>query len=755
MDPRDRKSDFILQIDFEWVKKTNNPKELRKGLAALREEGGYYDLEKEIEKKLEVISPSAKKPDNELTPQEKRTLDQDLSAWEEQMARQDKGLSAGEMGEVLARQARAEQEKQKGNEHMRARDYAMAIEAYSLACELEPTNAVVLSNRAQAHLSLKNFQKALEDSEAAIKLDGKFVKAYHRKGKALSAMQRYGDALPCFQKVLALDPSNTEAAAEVQKCREHVPDSQFRSIPIEEDSDESGSEGGSPDSIGEVDSANSEALSRAEAFKSEGNDLFQQGHFTEAIQRYNSALLELHEKKAAHMSEVKAALYNNLAACYSQTEELHRVIECSSAAVDLDQPNTMLKAKALLRRALAYEKMEKIDSAKRDMELVKGLDPGNLQASQALQRYAKVLLAARQLNATKRVLEVDQLLAQLDFLKDKGNKCFASEDLDGAILEFTAAITKLQTKMQEDEELKMHPQAIAKLVALLSNRALANLKLGCNAQVVQDCKAALAFDKNNVKALYRLAKAHENCGQLEEAVRCLERVVEIGPNNAGTRKELEMLKKRFDALKAPAQAEASGKPKKRRVSFRAELDEEIPAAESPAKAGEKAVSQSALVTEVLEASQPRPRPESAPKPKVFLSSAVVAEAKSIASTLISDSEAPVSATALYTRVSSMRPDLNAIGAYIVKQSPTQLCSLFQASQVDIDLMLIIFKALRTVETEGNWLFRLLDGLSATFRFDLTAKMFAKSDKRLIAELMATSTAEAAEKQRLHEKYRLE
>ena len=753
MDPRDRKSEFLLQIDFEWVKKTNNPKELRKGLAVLREDGGYVELEKEIEKKLELISPSAKKPDNELTAQEKRALDQDLTAWEEWMGKQDQGLHVGEMAEMTVRHNRAESEKQKGNEHMRAKDYALAVEAYTMAIEWEPTSAVILSNRAEAHLRLKSFQKALEDSEAAVNLDPKFVKAYHRKGKALSAMQRFGDALLCFKKVLALDPNNAEAAAEAQKCREHVPDSQFRSIQIEEDSNESGSEGGSPDSIGEIEALNSEALSRAEAFKSDGNSLFQQGHFSEALEKYNSAIKELQDKKSQGVNEVAAALYNNLAACYSQTEELHKVIECSTAAVDLDQPNTTLKTKALLRRALAYEKLEKIDSAKRDMQLVKGFDPGNLQASQALQRYSKVLLEARQLNAAKRGFELDQLLSQIDAIKDKGNKCFSAENLDGAILEFTAGIAKLQEKMQEDEDLKMHPQAVNKLVALLSNRALANLKLGCNAQVLQDCKAALALDKNNIKVLYRLAKAHENCGQLEDAVKSLERVVEMDQKNGPVRKELEALRKRVEAVAVPAHEETGGKGKKRRVSFRAELDEQIPTAESPAKSGE---TQSTLVAEVLEAAPPRAKPENPPaKPKPFLSASVVAEAKSLASTLITDSDAPASTTALHTRIQSLRPDLNAIGAYLLKQNPTQLSGLFQSSQLDIDLMLIIFKALKAVESEGNWLFSLLDRLSTTYRFDLTAKMFAKSDKRLIAELIAISAADEAEKQRLHEKYRLE
>lgn len=58
MDPRTTKSDFdILKVDFEWVEKTDKPKELQRALKALKQEGGYESLERAVQEKLESLDP--------------------------------------------------------------------------------------------------------------------------------------------------------------------------------------------------------------------------------------------------------------------------------------------------------------------------------------------------------------------------------------------------------------------------------------------------------------------------------------------------------------------------------------------------------------------------------------------------------------------------------------------------------------------------------------------------------------------------
>ena len=61
-DPRERKIDYDLQrVDFEWVKKTEDRKELSKALAALKEDTGFHHLTEAVEKRLAELDPAFKR----------------------------------------------------------------------------------------------------------------------------------------------------------------------------------------------------------------------------------------------------------------------------------------------------------------------------------------------------------------------------------------------------------------------------------------------------------------------------------------------------------------------------------------------------------------------------------------------------------------------------------------------------------------------------------------------------------------------
>lgn len=90
-----------------------------------------------------------------------------------------------------ADKAEAEKLKVEGNRAMAQRNFTSAVEAYTKATELDPTNAIYLSNRSAAYSSLRESGKAADDAKAAIKLDPAYSKAYSRLGLALYSM---GDA---------------------------------------------------------------------------------------------------------------------------------------------------------------------------------------------------------------------------------------------------------------------------------------------------------------------------------------------------------------------------------------------------------------------------------------------------------------------------------------------------------------------------------------------------------------------------------
>ena len=78
--------------------------------------------------------------------------------------------------------AAAEKLKNTGNGHMATKDYDAAIEAYTKAVELDPTNPVYFSNRAAAHSSKGDHATAIVDANNALNIDPSFVRAYHRLG---------------------------------------------------------------------------------------------------------------------------------------------------------------------------------------------------------------------------------------------------------------------------------------------------------------------------------------------------------------------------------------------------------------------------------------------------------------------------------------------------------------------------------------------------------------------------------------------
>ena len=78
--------------------------------------------------------------------------------------------------------ANADKLKQKGNTLMSGKNYDEAIETYTKAIDLDPTNPVYYSNRAAAHSSKGDHLSATGDAEKAIEVDPSYVKAYHRLG---------------------------------------------------------------------------------------------------------------------------------------------------------------------------------------------------------------------------------------------------------------------------------------------------------------------------------------------------------------------------------------------------------------------------------------------------------------------------------------------------------------------------------------------------------------------------------------------
>ena len=118
--------------------------------------------------------------------------------------------------------------KDEGNACFKEGNYAEAITQYDAAFAIAHTcaNAYGLDddlygklhgNRAEAYLQLGQYERALEDAEQAIEYDPTFTKAYVRKAKACSALDRHDEAASCLKDALDVSPGNKEVLS-LQVC---------------------------------------------------------------------------------------------------------------------------------------------------------------------------------------------------------------------------------------------------------------------------------------------------------------------------------------------------------------------------------------------------------------------------------------------------------------------------------------------------------------------------------------------------------
>ncbi|CAH1248070.1 SPAG1 [Branchiostoma lanceolatum] len=120
--------------------------------------------------------------------------------------------------------------------------------------------------------------------------------------------------------------------------------------------------------------------------KDAGNSLYQQGQYAAAVKKYTQAITELEKEEADH-SQGLSTLYSNRAASKNKVGDVKGCLDDCDHALDL-QPHSW---KPLLRRATAYEHLEKFRQAYVDYKHVLNIDPSNIQAQQGSHRSAQML----------------------------------------------------------------------------------------------------------------------------------------------------------------------------------------------------------------------------------------------------------------------------------------------------------------------------------------------------------------------------
>ncbi|KAK3313823.1 hypothetical protein B0H66DRAFT_363019 [Apodospora peruviana] len=112
--------------------------------------------------------------------------------------------------------------KAEGNTDYKAGKWQSALEKYTSALEIDPTNkgtnSKLYQNRALCRMKLKQFDEAVADCERAISLDPSYTKARKTKANALGQAEKWEDAVREWKSIQELEPEDRDIAKEIRKA---------------------------------------------------------------------------------------------------------------------------------------------------------------------------------------------------------------------------------------------------------------------------------------------------------------------------------------------------------------------------------------------------------------------------------------------------------------------------------------------------------------------------------------------------------
>ncbi|CAB4301942.1 unnamed protein product [Prunus armeniaca] len=100
--------------------------------------------------------------------------------------------------------------------------FELAVDLYTQAIALNPQNAELYSDRAQANIKSNNLTEAVSDANKAIELDSSLSKAYLRKGIACINLEEYQTAKAALEIGVSLAPEETRFVKLIKDCDEKI-----------------------------------------------------------------------------------------------------------------------------------------------------------------------------------------------------------------------------------------------------------------------------------------------------------------------------------------------------------------------------------------------------------------------------------------------------------------------------------------------------------------------------------------------------
>ncbi|XP_040404546.1 sperm-associated antigen 1 isoform X2 [Cygnus olor] len=421
----------------------------------------------------------------------------------------------------------ATREKEKGNEAFASGDYMEAVTYYTRSISVLPT-AAAYNNKAQAEIKLQDWDSALQDCEKVLDMEPDNVKALMRRATVNNQLKNYETAVEDLNKVLCIEPENTVAKKNLLETEKKLKglkpvsktEGKGKRILIEEIEDSEGSE-----ERGE----NAEECGRSSGDKGE------------------------------QIPDDLSILYSNRAACYLKEGNCSDCIQDCNRALELQA----FSLKPLLRRAMAYESMERYRQAYVDYKTVLQIDSSIQAANDSVNRITKTLIdqdgsswreklppipvvpvaaqrhrwdggsftsEVKPSNTTdtnrEEQLQMNREKAEEEFktLKNEGNDFVKNGKYEEAVNKYSECM-----KLNDKE------------CTIYTNRALCYLKLYKYEEAKQDCDHVLQIEDSNIKAFYRRALAYKGLQNYQASVDDLNKVLLIDPNVLEAKNELEQV----------------------------------------------------------------------------------------------------------------------------------------------------------------------------------------------------------------------
>ncbi|CAK9270182.1 unnamed protein product, partial [Sphagnum jensenii] len=121
-----------------------------------------------------------------------------------------------------------------GNDLYKAGKILKASVAYSEGLQYDPSNAILLCNRAACRSKLGHYEKAVEDCNAALDAQPHYTKALLRRAHSYSEMEKWDLSLKDFEALRKEMPGNTDVARALSEVQVAMKNSKGRGLGTEE-----------------------------------------------------------------------------------------------------------------------------------------------------------------------------------------------------------------------------------------------------------------------------------------------------------------------------------------------------------------------------------------------------------------------------------------------------------------------------------------------------------------------------------------